>query len=138
MSDAIKSEYAARMTKRTTRFSIATLMVLFAASVYSEDGTDRKLQGDLRKMEAVEKEGESWEALEKANSRDRMRACEAALGSANFCACLNERLNWVIGFETYVHVISAPDARPNPGATDSEGIAMNSIFTAREQCVGEY
>ena len=113
-------------------------MVLFAASVYSEDETDRKLQGVLHKMEAVEKEAESWEALEKANSRDRMRACGPALGSAKFCGCLNERLNWLIGFEMYVHVISAADARPNPGATDSEGIAMNSIFTAREQCVGEY
>ena len=138
MSDMVKLGSRATMERLITRISATALAVLLTGSVHAEDETGRKLQDTLQKLEAVQSEADSWAALEKATSRDRVRACEAAIGSAPFCSCLNKGLNWAIGFETYVRVISAADAHPNPGATDSEGVAINSIFRAREKCVGKY
>lgn len=92
-------------------------------------------QPQLEKLKSLAQQAEAWADLEKSISRERVSACMAAFGDPSFCECLNENLHWIVRFETYIRVITAPEARPRPAAESDESQAINSIFRAREQCV---
>jgi hypothetical protein len=97
----------------------------------SPDGSDVELQ----KLRGILQEGESWADLQRSVARQRLTACTAAFGNKVFCACLNANLHWVLGFDTYIRVITAPGSEPDPSARTEEQRAINSVFRSREKCV---
>ena len=80
------------------------------------DSTTHRLDNTIQRLDAVLKEGEQWSALEQANRRSRLNACNAAFGNEKFCLCLDNELNWALDFETYIRVISSADAAPKCAA----------------------
>jgi hypothetical protein len=80
------------------------------------------------------KEAETWAAKQNAIARQREHDCMSAFGSTAFCRCLNNELHWVLSFDSYIRIVTAP---PNQLASVpvSEKPVVNSAIRAREVCV---
>ncbi len=128
--------------------------VLFVAESSNSGESDAEQQEADRRMEALQKsleeseemfeelignslnEAQGWADLQTTISRNRVNTCMAAFGHESFCGCLNDNLHWVITFESYIEIITSSDAQPKPRPTTDEERAVNTVFRARERCIG--
>ena len=132
---------------------VVLVCLLFVAESSNSGESDTEQQEADGRLEALEKsleesdemfkelgntfnEAQRWAELETTISRNRVNACMAAFGHESFCGCLNDNLHWLLSFESYVDIITSSDAQPKPRPTTDEERAVNTVFRAREQCIG--
>jgi hypothetical protein len=102
----------------------------------SNQELDRKKM--MERLNQYSRESEGWVAKEHKISRERLQQCFEAFGHEGFCSCLNEELHWVLSFDSYIRIITAPSAAAASDASPDERKAIESVYTAREKCVEKY
>jgi hypothetical protein len=120
---------------------VAGLMLLILPiTVFAEEGKqadiDKAKQG-LEKLYQIREQGEVWAARQKTISRERYQQCYSAFGHKSFCQCLSGQLHWVLGFDSYINIITASSAEIE-AANDEERVLIDSVYKAREYCVDKH
>lgn len=97
-------------------------------------GDDQPMSERLKRLEEIEKEAETWAAKQQSIARQRENDCMSAFGHQAFCSCLNKELHWVLGFDSYVRIVTATPDQLSAVPSDERQVVETAI-RAREVCV---
>ena len=114
---------------------LIVILLLISGICYAEKnelGTKKMLDN----FDELSIGAEKWVAIKNEIARKRTQQCMDAFGYENFCSCLNRELHWVLGFDSYIQTITSPFTGAAPNASPDEKKAIESVYRAREKCVG--
>ncbi len=121
-----------------TKQSILICILLIIVSGIC-NAQDKKKEIDTSKMleqlNQISEEADGWVAKQNAIARERKQQCIDAFGHEQFCSCLSEKLHWVLGFDSYIRIITAPTTGVASDVSPDERAAIESVYKAREKCV---
>jgi 1-aminocyclopropane-1-carboxylate deaminase/D-cysteine desulfhydrase-like pyridoxal-dependent ACC family enzyme len=115
-------------------------LLVIVSSICNAQNENQELdtQKMMEHLNKISKEAEGWTAKQRTIARERQQQCLDAFGHKQFCSCLNEELHWVLGFDSYIRIITAPTTSAASDSSPDEHAAIESVYKAREKCVGIY
>lgn len=121
------------------KYLIGFLLVIAPSICIAKDkNQELNLKQMMENLNQISKEADGWAARQHAIARERQQQCLDAFGHKLFCSCLNEELHWVLGFDSYIRIITAPSTGAASDLLPDERAAIESVYMAREKCVKKY
>jgi len=124
-----------------THFLILVFFVLVLPSGMcnaQDKNQELKTQKMMERLNNISEEAEGWAAKQRAIARERQQQCFDAFGHKKFCSCLCDELHWVISFDTYIRIITAPTTGAASELSPDERAVIDSVYKAREKCVEKF
>ncbi len=115
---------------------IFLVLVITSGMCNAQDkNQELKIQKMMEHLNQISEEAEGWAAKQRAIARERQQQCLDAFGHKQFCSCLSDELHWVIRFDTYIRIITAPTTRAASKLSPDERAVIDSVYKAREKCI---
>ena len=116
------------------------ILLVLASSICSsqEKSKDLDTKKMMERLSQISEDAEVWAAKQRTIARERYQQCFDAFGHEDFCSCINEELHWVLGFHSYIRIITAPSIGATSDASPDERAVIESVYKAREKCVSKY